>query len=50
MFNKKKKVKLILLDYEQRLLVNALLQWRNKLLRENKPTEDINELLLKIIK
>ena len=49
MFRKKKKVKLILSDFEQRLLVNAMIQWRNKLLQENKPTEDVNELLLKII-
>ena len=49
MFRKKKKVKLILSDFEQRLLVNAMIQWRNKLLQEDKPTEDVNELLMKII-
>lgn len=49
MFRKKKKVNLILSDFERRLLINALMQWRNKLLQENKPTEDINELLLKVI-
>lgn len=49
MFRKKKKVKLILSDFERRLLVNALIEWRNKLLQEDKPTEDINNLLLKVI-
>ena len=49
MFRKKKKVNLILSDFERRLLVNALIEWRNKLLQDNKPTEDINDLLLKVI-
>lgn len=49
MFRKEKKIKLVLTDFDRRLLVNALVEWRNKLIQENKPIEDINELLLKII-
>lgn len=36
-------------DYEQRLMVKGLNEFRNFLLREGKPTEDINTLLLKVI-
>ena len=36
-------------DFEQRLMVNGLTDFRNDLLREDKPTEDINELILKVI-
>jgi hypothetical protein len=36
-------------DYEQRLMVNGLNVFRNFLLREGKPTEDINALLMKVI-
>ena len=43
------KVVVTLDDFEQRLLVNGLTDFRNDLLREDKPTEDINELILKII-
>ena len=49
MFRRKDKLKLSLTDFELRLLVNALIQWRSKLIEEDKPIEDINELLLKII-
>ena len=44
-----KKRKIILGDFEHRLLVALLMDYRNKLLEESRSTEDINELLLKII-
>ena len=43
------KVVVTLDDFEQRLMVNGLTDFRNDLLREEKPTEDINELILKVI-
>ena len=36
-------------DYEQRLMVNGLNAFRNDLIREGKPTEDINARLMKVI-
>lgn len=36
-------------DYEQRLMVNGLNAFRNDLIRDGKPTEDINALLIKVI-
>lgn len=44
-----KKRRIILTDFEHRLLVKAMVEFRNQLLEERKPTEDINELLLKVI-
>ena len=44
-----KKHRIILTDFEHRLLVNALVHFRNELLETQRPTEDINNLLLKII-
>jgi len=44
-----KKHRIILTDFEQRLLINALVYFRNELLETQRPTEDINNLLLKII-
>ena len=35
---------------ERRLLTTALLAFRNKLLVGGKPTEDINELLIRLMK
>ena len=43
------KVVVTLDDFEQRLMVNGLTDFRNDLLREDKPTEEINELILKVI-
>jgi hypothetical protein len=43
------KVIVALDDFEQRLMVNGLADFRNDLIREEKPTEDIDDLLLKII-
>jgi hypothetical protein len=36
-------------DFEHRLMVNGLTGFRNDLIREEKPTEDVDELLLKVI-
>ena len=36
-------------DYEQRLMVNGLNAFRNDLIRDEKPTEDVDELILKVI-
>ena len=43
------KVVVTLDSFEQRLMVNGLADWRNDLIREAKPTEDVDELLLKVI-
>ena len=45
----KKKIKLKLDDFESNLLINGMNEFRNILLAENLPTEDVDELLLKII-
>lgn len=44
-----KKRKITLTGFECRLLINMLVDYRNKLLEANKPTEDVNELLQKVI-
>ena len=36
-------------DFEQRLMVSGLMDFRNDLIKEEKPTEDINDLILKVI-
>ena len=36
-------------DFEQRLMVSGLMDFRNDHLRDEKPTEDINDLILKAI-
>ena len=36
-------------SFEQRLLVSALTDFRNELLREEKPTEDVDGMILKVI-
>lgn len=40
---------IVLDDFEQRLIVNGLTEFRNDLLREEKPTEDVENLILKVI-
>ena len=47
MFNKKTKLKLT--DFECNLLINGMNEFRNMLLAEGITTEDVDELLLKII-
>ena len=44
-----KKRSLIITAFEKGLLINALMQFRNNALSTGKPTEDINELILKVI-
>lgn len=45
----RKKCRITLTDFEYRLLISMLVDHRNKLLETTKPTEDVNELLLKVI-
>lgn len=45
-----KKIKIKVDDFELRLIVRALVKWRNALLAEDKPTEDLDELLLRLCK
>ena len=45
-----KKIKIKVDDFELRLIIRALAEWRNDLLKENKPTEDIDELLIRFCK
>ena len=51
MFRRKKDKRIVELNPEElRLAKYALLGFRNKLVAHGKPTEDVNELLLKIMK
>ena len=43
------KVVVTLDSFEQRLMVSALTDFRNDLIREEQPTEDVDSLLLKVI-
>lgn len=43
------KIVVTLDSFEQRLLVGALTDFRNELIREEWPTEDVDVLLLKVI-
>ena len=43
------KIVVTLDSFEQRLLVGALTDFRNELIREERPTEDVDVLLLKVI-
>ena len=45
----RRKVKVKLMDFECNLLINGINEFRNMLLAEGLPTEDVDELLLKII-
>ena len=46
----RKKIVLALTRAEHRLLTSVILSFRNKLLASGKPTEDINELLIRLMK
>ena len=35
---------------EKRLMRDALLSFRNKLIQQGKPTEDVDELIIKVMK
>ena len=51
MFRRKADKRIVELSPEQvRLAKYALLSFRNKLITQGNPTEDVNELLLKIMK
>lgn len=51
MFGRRKRDRvLVLCAAERRLLINAMLAFRNKLLASGKPTDDINELLIRLMK
>ena len=43
------KVVVTLDNFEQRLMVSGLADFRNDLLRDDKPTEDVNDLIRKVI-
>ena len=43
------KVLITLDNFEQRLMVSGLADFRNDLIRDEKPTEDVEELILKVI-
>ena len=44
-----RKIKTKVTDFECNLLINGMNEFRNMLLAENLPTEDVDKLLLKII-
>ena len=44
-----KKTKIKFTDFECNVLINGMNEFRNILLAEDLPTEDVDELLLKII-
>ncbi len=45
----RRKIKIKFKDFECNLLINGMNEFRNMLLAEDLPTEDVDELLLKII-
>ena len=51
MFHRKAEKRMVELSpNEARLMREALLAFRNKLLSAGKPTEDVNELIIKVLK
>ena len=50
MFKRKNKVYVTLLPAERRLMITAMISFRNKLIATNRPTEDVNSILLRIMK
>lgn len=44
-----RKTKIKFTDFERNLLINGMNEFRNMLLAKDLPTEDVDELLLKII-
>ena len=44
-----KRVVVTLDGFEQRLMVNGLVEFKNKLQQQGKPPEDVEDLILKII-
>lgn len=50
MFKRKNKVYVTLSPAERRLMITAMISFRNKLIATNRPTEDVNSILLRIMK
>ena len=51
MFGRSKRDRVLVLSAgERRLLTSVMLAFRNKLLAGGKPTEDVNELLIRLMK
>ena len=51
MFRRKAETRMVELSPDEaRLLRGALLAFRNKLLSAGKPTEDVNELIIKVMR
>lgn len=44
-----KKYVVTLTDFEQRILVRGMNEYRNQLIQTGKPTEDVSKVLLKVI-
>lgn len=50
MFKRKKNLRMLELNAaERRLLIQTMMHFRNKLTAQNRPTEDVNELLLRVL-
>lgn len=47
---KEKKVKMKFTDFECNLLINGIFEWRNMLFERGTSTEDVYELIFRIIK
>ncbi len=47
---REKRIKISFTDFECNLLINGIFEWRNTLLEQGTPTEDVDDLILKIIK
>ena len=43
------KYTVVFTDFERRAILNALMETRNRYIKEDKPTEDINEILEKLL-
>ncbi len=46
---REKKVKMKFTDFECNLLINGIFEWRNMLLEQGLPTEDVDTLIIKMI-
>ncbi len=50
MFKRRKQLRVLSLTVdEKRLLIRAMIHFRNKLVDLNRPTEDVNEILLRLL-
>ena len=46
---REKTVRIKFTDFECNLLINGIFEWRNMLLEQGLPTEDVDALIIKII-